>query len=95
MIFKVKELDVIIDDEDWDLISKFNWNLVIKVRTPYIQTSYSLNGKRVTSQLSRLILKANGRNVVDHINGNTLDNRKTNLRITDNRGNAQNMNSNI
>lgn len=47
-----------------------------------------LNGSKVS--LHRYLLDAPDGAIVDHLNGNPLDNRKGNLRITDRKGNARN-----
>ena len=48
---------------------------------------------RLFQQMHRVILNAPRGMLVDHINGDTLDNRRANLRLTDHTGNARNMRS--
>lgn len=47
------------------------------------------NGRRVTQYLHRVIMNALPGFVVDHINGNGLDNRTENLRVTTQKENAK------
>lgn len=91
MIFKVRDIEVLIDDEDYYLIENLPWGIANKKGTIYIQHT----GKEKTVQLARLIMGEPEGKLVDHINGNTLDNRKCNLRIADKRTNAQNMRANV
>lgn len=61
-------------------------------RKPYaIRNAPKEGGGREYVKLHRFLVDAPYGKVVDHINGKTLDNRKTNLRITDLYGNAQNI----
>ena len=64
--------EAIIDDEDFDRISKNKWS--------YHHSGYVVRGKPQVS-LHRFIMGAKKRQYIDHINGNKLDNRKSNLRF--------------
>jgi hypothetical protein len=66
---------VLIDDEDWDLVKDYPWSMS---KGGYV---YSPKCKKATGQwyMHRLITNAKHEFVVNHINHNTLDNRKANL----------------
>lgn len=73
-----------VDDEDYEIISKTKWYAGSrKGQDKY----YAMNWK---GRMHRFILKAKKNQEVDHINGNTLDNRKENLRICDSSQNKAN-----
>ena len=73
---------VLIDDEDYDKIKDYKWyvNLNFKSMCFYVITS---NSKKRGSKfiLHRIILNCPKGKYIDHINHNSLDNRKCNLRI--------------
>lgn len=72
--------DVLIDIEDIDLVKERSW--YIKDGSPNNYVACKLNNKTV--KLHRFILGVtNRKDIVDHINRNTLDNRRCNLRIVD------------
>ena len=67
----------LVDDEDYERVSAFKWTAkvlpaaVYAYRNPHNETMY----------LHRLILDAPSGMTVDHINHDTLDNRRCNLRL--------------
>lgn len=63
-----------IDNEDFDYLSQFKWHSYAK---DYVARSE--NGKTIS--LHRELMKAKKGLVVDHIDGNTLNNQKSNLRL--------------
>lgn len=80
----------LVDADDYEEVSRYKWNPTLSMRHVYARRSKRI-GKRVTTVIMhREILKAPKDMVVDHINGNTLDNRKANLRICTNRENLGN-----
>lgn len=81
------ELTAKIDDEDFELVSKYSWNLS---SNGYARTTVCYNGFRKTLFLHRLVLNTNEQGYVDHINRNKLDNRRHNLRIVDASENRRN-----
>lgn len=80
----------IVDDEDFELLSQYNWCILSGRRKKYYACAF-INGKKTL--LHRFLLNVPTGKVTDHINGNSLDNRKLNLRITDNINNCWNRNS--
>lgn len=74
---KGKEYKIIIDSEDFDKVSKYNW--WIKGNN-YVYTQTSGRKNRTSTYLHRLIMNTKKGEEVDHINQNPLDNRKSNLR---------------
>lgn len=81
-------LKLLVDDEDYEFISKFIWKQ-IKKRKDYDHVYSTHYGKIVRPH--RLILNIEDPSIlIDHINGNTLDNRKCNLRICTNQENSRN-----
>lgn len=68
----------IVDDDDFSRLSKYSWSF--HPITGYPQRSYKHKKKSKTQFLHRLVLKDISYQHIDHINGNKLDNRKSNLR---------------
>jgi len=77
--------EAIIDDDDFERVSSFKWHGA-KSRTGV----YVRHGRNPALILHRFILDAKPGVSVDHINGNTLDNRKENLRICTSAENTRN-----
>ena len=69
-----------VDPDDFEKYSKIRWN---------ISRGYATRSSR-DGLLHRLIISAKDGEIVDHINGDKLDNRKSNLRIATRTQNAQN-----
>lgn len=66
----------IIDDEDYDKIKNYRWN------ANYDNHKNSFRIKTASGlRLHRIIMNAKNGEYVDHIDGNILNNRKSNLRI--------------
>jgi len=97
MVINIKEYAVIIDDEDYEKVSRYTWNPqeFSRTKTSFIYfVSYVRDNtnKKITFLLHRVIagcVYKDGK-TVDHINHNTMDNRKQNLRICTAQENAQN-----
>jgi hypothetical protein len=73
-----KGVSAIVDAEDYERISRIPWN-VMRTRGLSYAVSNSPSHKGL---MHRLILNAPRHLLVDHRNGNGLDNRKKNLRLT-------------
>jgi hypothetical protein len=86
----------LVDDEDYDFLMQWKWQ-VLKIRnTAYALRSqhfYYLNRKRSCRPIwmHRLIINPPNNMHIDHINHNGLDNQKVNLRVVTNRDNMLNM----
>jgi hypothetical protein len=75
---------VILDDTDIALVCGIKWYGTPLGRTVYAQTCRKIiggHGKQKTLLMHRVIMNPPTDMVVDHINGNGLDNRRSNLRI--------------
>lgn len=87
----------LIDDEDRERVAPFKWSLTChKERNPpdyYARRSAWRSGKSVTVLMHRFILNAPPDKHVDHINGDGLDNRRSNLRLVTPAQNQQNLRS--
>ena len=89
----IKDVEVLIDKEDMGKIEVVKWLLCFdkSINNYYIQGHERSNWRnRKNIKLHRLIMDCPDGMVVDHINRNTLDNRKQNLRICTHRDNANN-----
>jgi len=75
---------ILIDDDDFKKINKFKWYISRSAKDKYYIANR--NGQR----LHRLITDCQDGMEVDHINGNTFDNRKVNLRICSRSENSMN-----
>lgn len=75
---------ILYSEEDHELISKYNWG--IDSTRGYVVTHFNY----VCIRMHRLIMQAPDNIPVDHINGNKLDNRRENLRLSNSVENGQN-----
>lgn len=71
----------IVDDEDYALLSKYKWTYNPS-GTGYAYTTKRQNGNKIQHILMhRFLMKPEKGKIVDHKNGNGLDNRRENLRV--------------
>jgi HNH endonuclease len=86
-----KGAEAVIDAQDVDLVGPFNWFLRgrTSVSRGYAARNKRAVGRGTTFLHSDLLYPAQGEEV-DHINGDTLDNRRRNLRIATRTGNVRN-----
>ena len=93
---KGKIFELLIDTEDLQKLIDLNYcwhtRYNVKSKTYYADCSiYIGNGQsNQTIMIHRFLTKAKKGDVVDHINHNGLDNRKSNLKLTTNAKNSQN-----
>ena len=83
----------LIDNADYKLVSRYNWHIIKNATCQYAHCS--LWNPRRSLLMHRLILnlfKGDGK-IVDHINRNSLDNRRCNLRIVSHAENLRNNNA--
>lgn len=88
---KHPELCAVVDEADYDLVSQYRWNAVRNRHTWYARHDFGVyreGGPRFI-YLHRLLMGFPD-GMVDHKNGDGLDNRRLNLRITDRYGNSRN-----
>lgn len=74
-----------IDDDDYERVVKFKWNH----GTRCVQSNNGLS----TIKLHRFILNAQPGQEIDHIDGNVLNNQKSNLRFCTHQENSRNRKS--
>lgn len=77
----------LVDDDDFTAFSSFNWVLSYN---GYAIRYLTVDGKSISIALHREIAKTPKGLEVDHINGNRLDNTKSNLRNTTHAENLRN-----
>jgi len=84
----VAGLDVLVDKEYEWLLNKYSW--YIHTRGYVCATEYLGQYRRKDLKLHRLIMSAQPGQIIDHINGNKRDNRKSNLRFCTQAENCRN-----
>ena len=83
----------LVDDEDFERASRHNWHVEIRKNGPkYAQTTFTKHRYITAMRLHRFIMgctEGDGA-IVDHVNGDGLDNRKANLRRCTQKQNVMN-----
>jgi len=94
---KYSYLYALVDDEDFELVSKYNWwGLLSYNGIIYVQGKLKNSSRSTPSILMhRLILNAQPAQNIDHIDHNVLDNRHFNMRFATRSQNGANRRSRI
>ena len=73
----------LIDDSDYEKVSKYKWYACWNSQHRFLipQACIKIDGKFRSVPLARFIMDASKDVCVDHANHDTLDNRRSNLRI--------------
>lgn len=87
---KYGSYEVKFDDEDQSIVDSHHWHIFKRknCRLAYATATVVINGIKKSIFMHRQILKTSL--LIDHINGNGLDNRKVNLRAVTSMQNQQN-----
>ena len=87
-IYLSQQKFALVDDEDYENLQQFNWSLHVTAGSDYAK--HIIKGTNLTELMHRRIMNAIKGQEIDHINGNGLDNRKSNLRIVTHQQNLMN-----
>jgi len=83
---------ILYDDIDKKMVLEQKWYITTKKRNGANYARYVVNGKGLLMHRLIMGLDFGDKRVVDHINHNGLDNRRTNLRVTTRSQNGANRN---
>lgn len=83
---------VLIDEENFEWLNKFRW--YGKPDGGYPRSTAYHRGVHTSFKMHRIIMNAKPGQIVDHINGNVLDNRRENLRFVTSQQNSINSKTN-
>lgn len=89
VFFKNQIVSFYIDKEDYELAAKYIWRIVQKRQKYYVLSGSNKKGTDI--YLHNLFLPKKEGKEVDHIDGNSLNNRKSNLRYTSRQENVDNV----
>jgi hypothetical protein len=79
-----------VDEDNYEELTQWSWCVKISThRNIYARRAYKINGHYKDVHMHQQIMKTN--QMVDHVNGNGLDNRKQNLRLASQQQNSANM----
>ena len=84
----IKNRVVLYDEQDHETISQYKWHIN---DSGYAVWRGNINGNKKTIRMHRLIMNPPSDKVIDHINHNTLDNRRSNLLICTQSENMRNL----
>jgi hypothetical protein len=83
-----KTFECLIDSADYELVKNHSWSALVNSRNTYAKTTIKGSGKRTTLLHSLLLPDAK---LIDHRDGNGLNNRRSNLRPATHRQNSGNV----
>lgn len=80
-----------VDDQDFHVLSQHKWGVINNGSHIYASRGTRKKGQKYKKVLMHRFLMGEPKGkMIDHINGNTLDNRKENLRLANRSNNLQN-----
>lgn len=80
----------VVDEEDYVWLSRWKWHVLISKGKKYAKRSEFINGKNTAVLMHRQILNVPDNALVDHRDGDGLNNRRYNLRPATNQENSFN-----
>lgn len=80
----------LVDDEDFEYLNQWKWQVLKKKYTQYAARTIYINGEQTAILMHRLIMELSDKRQIDHIDHNGLNNQKNNLRICTNGQNQMN-----
>jgi len=90
---KGEDYTILIDEEDFDKVSEYNWNIHHNKNTKYCRAVIYGEKKRIYLHRFLMGLENRDKRVINHIDGNGLNNTKCNLEICDQKYNTQSINT--
>lgn len=81
----------IVDDEDYEWLMQWKWYAIYRKNAKLFYAGRTEKGHKSILLMHRALLKPEPTELVDHVNRNGIDNRRSNLRVCTRSQNAANM----